>query len=97
MSVTVLIGVTLWDGLAPLRTAIKVEVVSVRASVDNVDVNTLTAVLGVEVLVVGAKGQAVAVGDTGKTPRCALLKRRLVIVVSEGVNFLVPLDELDLS
>lgn len=44
VAVAVLVLIALRDGLAPGGTALKVDVVNVGASVDNVDINTLTAV-----------------------------------------------------
>lgn len=93
VSVSILIGITLRDGLAPGRTTLKVDVLDVGAGVDNVDVNTLTAVLGVQVLVEGAEAQAVTVGDTGETPGGILLSLGVGL---ESVDFLVLLDEVDL-
>lgn len=93
VSVSILISITLWDGLAPGRTTFKVDVFDVGAGVDNVDVNTLTAVLGVQVLVEGAEAQAVTVGDASETPGGVLLSLGVGL---EGVDLLVLLDEVDL-
>ena len=95
VSVSILISIAGGDGLAPLGTTFKVDVVDVGAGVDDVDVNTLTALGGVEVLVEGAKGQAVPVGDTGKTPRGVLLEGGFLLG-AHGVDFLVNLDIFDL-
>ena len=67
--------------------------VDVGTSVNDVDVNTLATVFGVEVLVEGAEAQAVTVGDTGETPGSVLLD---LGVRAQGVDFLISLDELDL-
>jgi hypothetical protein len=93
VSVAVLICITLRDGLAPRRTTLKVDVLSVGAGVDDVDIDALATVLSVEVLVEGAEAQAVTVGDTGEAPGCVLLDLRLR---AENVNLLVSLNELDL-
>ena len=93
VSVAILVGVTLGDGLAPRRTTLEVDVVDVGTSVNDVDVNTLATVFGVEVLVEGAEAQAVTVGDTGETPGSVLLD---LGVRAQGVDFLISLDELDL-
>jgi hypothetical protein len=93
VSVAVLIRITLRDGLAPRRTTLKVDVLSVGAGVDDVDIDALATVLSVEVLVEGAEAQAVTVGDTGEAPGCVLLDLRLR---AENVNLLVSLNELDL-
>lgn len=61
VSVAILIGIALRDGLSPRRTTLEVDVVNVGAGVDDVDVNTLATVLGVEVLVEGTEAQAVTV------------------------------------
>jgi hypothetical protein len=61
VSVAILIGIALGDGLSPRRTTLEVDVVNVGAGVDDVDVNALATVLGVEVLVEGTEAQAVTV------------------------------------
>jgi hypothetical protein len=68
VAVAILISIAVGDSLAPLGTTLKVDVLGVCASVDDVNINTLTTVSGVEVLVPGAEAQGVAVRDTGKTP-----------------------------
>ena len=93
VSVAILICITLRNGLAPRCATLEVDVVNVGAGVDDVDVNTLTTVLGVEVLVEGAEAQAVAVGDTGETPGSVLLDLGLRL---EHVDLLISLDEFDL-
>ena len=93
VSVAVLIEITIGDSLAPRRTTLEVDVVDVGTGVNDVDVNTLATVFGVEVLVEGAEAQAVTVGDTGETPGSVLLD---LGVRAQGVDFLISLDELDL-
>jgi hypothetical protein len=61
VSVAILVCITLRDGLAPRRATLEVDVVNVGACVNDVDINTLATVLGVEVLVEGAEAQAVTV------------------------------------
>jgi hypothetical protein len=61
VSVAILVCITLRDGLAPRRATLEVDVVNVGARVNDVDINTLATVLGVEVLVEGAEAQAVTV------------------------------------
>ena len=95
MSVAILIGITLRDSLAPMRAALKVNVVNVGASVDDIDINALTTVVGVEVLVEGAEGKGVAVRDTGKTPWRVLLD--VWVFVGERVHLLIFLDVVDLA
>jgi hypothetical protein len=82
VAVAILVGIAVGDGLAPLGTTLKVDVLSVCASVDDVNVNTLTTVGGVEVLVPGAEAQGVAVRDTSKTPWGVLLDLRFVVAES---------------
>ena len=84
VAVAILVGVAVGDGLAPLGTTLKVDVLGVCASVDDVNINTLTTVGGVQVLVPGAETQGVAVGDTSKTPWGVLLN--LWFVVAESVD-----------
>ena len=65
MSVAVLIRIVGWDGLAPSRTTLEVDVFDVGSSVNYINVNAFATVGGVEVLVEGAKGEAVTVRNTG--------------------------------
>ncbi len=84
VAVAILVSIAVGDGLAPLGATLKVDVLGVCASVDDVNVNTLTTVGGVEVLVPGAEAQGVAVRDTGETPWGVLLD--LWLVVAESVD-----------
>lgn len=95
VAVAILIGIALRNSLAPSRAALKVDVLSVCAGVNNVDINALTTIGGVQVLVERAEGKAVAVRDTSKTPWRVLLS--LVLVGAESVDFLILLDKLDLG
>ena len=61
VTVAILIGITVRDGFAPVGTAIEVNMLDIGTSVNDVDVNTLTAVGGVEVLVPGTEAQRIAV------------------------------------
>lgn len=92
VTVAVLILVTLGDGLAPVGTALKVDVVNVGASVNHVGINTLTAILSIQILVKATEGEAVTVRDTCQTPRSVLLDGRVL----EVVDLRVLLDILDL-
>jgi hypothetical protein len=49
-------------------------VLDVCACVNDVGVNTLASALGVEVFVEGSEAQAIAMGDTSKTPWSVLLQ-----------------------
>lgn len=95
MAVAILVSVSAGDGLAPMSASLKVNMLVVCAGVDDVDINTLTAVGRVEVLVPGTKAQRVAVRDTGKTPGGVLLG--LVVVTTKGLDDGVTLDVVDLS
>ncbi len=68
VAVAVDILVAAGDGLAPVSTTLKVNVVGVGAGVDDVGIDTLATVGGVEVLVEGAEAQGVAVGH-GPDPK----------------------------
>lgn len=81
VTVAILISITFGDGLAPVGTTLKVDVVGVGTGVDDVRIDTLTAVLGVQVLVEGTEGEAVTVGDTGQTPGGVLLNGGVIKVV----------------
>lgn len=97
MSVSILIWVALWDCLAPLGTALEVNVLSVGTSIDDVDVDTLAAVGGVVVFVECSEGETIAMRDTSKTPWSILLELWICRVAAKGVDFLVFLDVLDLA
>jgi hypothetical protein len=94
VAVAILIGIAVGDGLAPVCATLKVDVLGVGASVDDVDVDTLTTVGGIEVLVPGAEAQRIAVRDTGKTPGGVLLG--LVVIAAQGVDLRVALNVVDL-
>ena len=51
MSIAINIFITLGNCLAPVGTTFEVNVLDVGASIDDVCVNTLTTILGIEVLV----------------------------------------------
>lgn len=103
VAVAVDILITLGDGLAPVGTAVEIDVVDVGAGVNNVGINTLTTLLGVQVLVEGTEVQGLAVGDTGQTPGGALLGLGgarlgdLDLLVLHRVDDSVPVDVLNLE
>ena len=94
VAVAILIGIAVGDGLAPVCATLEVDVLGVGASVDDVDVDTLTTIGGIEVLVPGAEAQRIAVRDTGKTPGGVLLG--LVVIAAKGVYLRVALNVIDL-
>lgn len=65
VTVAILILVTLRDSLAPFGAALEVYVLSVGTRINDVDVDALATVIGVEVLVEGAETKTLAVGNTG--------------------------------
>lgn len=73
MSVAINIFIANWDSLSPGSTALEVDVVDVGTGVNDVDINALTAISSVQVLVEGAEAKAVPVRDTSQTPRGVLL------------------------
>jgi hypothetical protein len=85
VSVSILIGIAGGDGLAPVSTSLEVDVLDVRAGVNNVDVDTLTTVRLVDVLVEVAKVKALLVGNTGQTPRSRVLDNGILKGVDNGV------------
>jgi hypothetical protein len=95
VAVAILVSIAVGDRLAPLRAALEVDVLGVCAGVDDVDVDALTTVGGVEVLVPGAEAQGVAVRNAGETPGGVLLD--LGSVAAERVDLRVALDVVDLS
>jgi len=95
VAIAILVSIARGDSLAPVGAALEVNMLDVGSSVDDIDVNALTAVGGVEVLVVSTEAQGVAVGDTSKSPRSVLL-RLVIILVGERVDLGVLLDVVDL-
>lgn len=79
VAIAILIGVPLRNGLAPLGTTLEVDVVDVGTGVDNIDVNTLAAISGVQVLVECAERKAVAVRDTSQTPWGVFLNLAVIV------------------
>jgi hypothetical protein len=77
-----------------VSTALKVNVLVVGTGVNDVSIDTLTAVLGVDVLVEGTEGEAVPVGDTSQAPWGVLLCDWFGIL--QGTNDLIPLDVLNI-
>lgn len=90
VAVVILIWVARGDGLAPGGSASELLVVDVNTSVDNKDGDTIASVRVVLVLVEGAEGQSLAVGDTGQTPGSVSLS-------FGGIDDLVALDIVDLE
>ena len=95
VAVAILVSIAAGDGLAPVGAALEVNMLDVGSSVDDINVNALTAIGRVEVLVVGTEAQGVAVRDTGKSPRGVLL-RLVVVLVSKCVDLGILLDVVDL-
>ena len=101
MTVAIDILVIGGDGLAPMSAALEVNVLDVGTGVNDVDIDTLTTLVGEEVLVEGSEGQRLAVGDAGQTPWGHLLGLRaavflLLLDIAHGVDDGVPLNGLDL-
>ena len=82
MSIPVLVGIIGWDGLSPACSAFEVNVFNVGSRVNNVNVNTLTRVFGVEVLVEVAEGQRVSVRNTSEAPWGVLFKLPRVVAAA---------------
>lgn len=99
VAIAIDIGIAGGDGLAPLGTAIEIDVVDVGASVNNVGINTLTTLSGVQVLVEGGEAQSITVRDTSQTPRGGLLNLAVALGIlnhTHGVDNAITLDVLDL-
>lgn len=79
VSVSILISIVGWDGLTPVGAILKINVLDVGSGVNDIDINTLTRISGIEVLVEVTESQALPVRDTGKTPWGVLLKLSLGI------------------
>ena len=97
MSISVLILIARRYGFAPRCTAFEINVVHVSASVDNIDINALAAIVGVQVLIEVAEGKRFSVGDTSKTPWGILLDFWVGRVRFQSMNLLVPLNNRNLS
>lgn len=61
VSISILISVVGWDGLAPCCTALEVYVIDIGSSIDDIDINTLTSISGIQVLAEVAESQALSV------------------------------------
>ena len=85
VAVSILIRIAGGDGLAPVSTALEVDVFDVRAGVDDVDIDTLTSVGLVNVLVEVAKVQTLLVRDTGETPGSRVLGNGVIERIHERV------------
>ncbi len=97
--VTIDIGIARGDGLAPVGTALKVNMVDVGASIDDIGINTLAALGSKEVLVEGGEAQRIPVRDTGQPPGGTLLSLAIAFVLggnTHGVDDAITLDVLDL-
>jgi hypothetical protein len=68
VTVSILVDVVLWDGLAPGSPTLELDVVDVDTGVDDVDVNALTASRVVLVESEGSETESLAVRDTRETP-----------------------------
>ena len=67
MSILILVNVIRRDGLTPGSTALEFGVGDVNTSVNDVDINTLTACRVVEILGESLESQLRPVADTGET------------------------------
>lgn len=95
VAVSILVGIALRNGLAPVSATLEVDVLGVGAGVDNVDIDALSTIGSVQVFAEGTEAQALTVRDTGETPGGVLLD--LVVVILHGVDLGVLLDVLDLG
>lgn len=85
VAIAILILVAVGDSLTPLGSALKVDVVNVGTSVNDVGIDTLTTLLSIEVLVEGTEVQGISVGDTGETPRSLRLGLTITLVFLDSV------------
>jgi hypothetical protein len=95
VAVAVPILIVLRNGVAPVCAALKLVVVDVDTSVDDVDIDALSALGVVDVLVECAEAEFVRVRDTCKTPRGATLNALGGGRLGDGIDDLVTLDILD--
>lgn len=66
MAIAIDVGVTRRDSLAPVGASLEVDMVNVGASVNDIDINTLATLAGVQILVEGTEAEAVTVGDSAR-------------------------------
>lgn len=92
VTVSVYVFIVGGDGLSPMCPILKVDVLSVGTSVNDIDVNTLATIGTVEVFVEGSKAKAVTVGYSGQAPRSVLLS----LPSLQSVNFRVLFDIINL-
>jgi hypothetical protein len=69
VAIAIYILITGRNGFPPMGTALKVVVIDIGTSVNDINVNTLATMSLVDVFIVGTKVQTLLVRDTGKTPR----------------------------
>jgi hypothetical protein len=93
VSVSILIGIAYWDGLAPLGTALEVDVINVGTGVNNVDIDAIATGSLMDVLVEGTETKSITVRDTGKTPWSGVLCGWII----HSVNNRVLLDVCNLD
>ena len=103
VAIAVDVGIAVRDGLAPLGTTLEVNVLGVGTGVDNVGINTLATLSGIEVLVEGSKAQRITVRDTSQAPGSGLLDIAIALALginifgdAHGVDNAITLDVLDL-
>lgn len=85
VTIAILIGIAIGDGLTPLSSALEVDVVDVGTGINDVGIDTLTTVGSVQVLVEGTEVQGISVRDTGETPRSLLLGLTITLVLCDSV------------
>jgi hypothetical protein len=73
VAIAISILIVLRDGLAPVSTAVEVNMLGVGTGVDDVGINTLSAILSIQILVEGSEGKTVPVRDPSQTPGGILL------------------------
>jgi len=94
VAIAVNIRIILRDGLAPACSALKVNMVNVGSGINDIDVNTLATVGGIQILVICAEAKSLAVRNASKTPWSRVLNYTFIF---KSVDNLVLLDKLDLK
>jgi hypothetical protein len=72
MTIAILISVAGRNGFSPVGATLEINMVNIGAGVDDINIDTLTAMGLMDILVERAKVKRLVVGDTSETPRSTM-------------------------